>query len=144
MAKLYYGGGKTTIEDTGIRGIHIRYRGAIEIGDRTSNSFVINANNRGIIVYPIGEGLLNELFEYIGEFKIISVVAVDENNEKVPTTIQRVMDYTELLTGNTEDMTINTEDLKNGYTQGRIFKKTRVLPKDTDTKYFKTLKKGGY
>lgn len=144
MAKLYYGGGKTTIEGSGIRGIHIRYRGAIEIGDRTSDNFVINANNKGIIVYPVGEGLLNELFYYLGEFKIISVITVDENNEKVPTTIKRVMDYTELLTGNTEDMTINTEDLKVGYTQGRTFNKTIVLPKDTNTKYFKITKGGGY
>ena len=127
MAKLYCGGGKTTIEGSDIRGIHIRYRGVIEIEDKTSDSFVINAKNKGIIVYPIGEGLLNELFEYIGEFKIISVIAVDENNENVPTTIQRVMDYTEMLTGNTEDMTINTEDLKVTYTAGRKVGKTTII-----------------
>ena len=127
MAKLYYGGGKTTIEGSGIRGIHIRYRGAIEIEDRTSDSFVINANNKGIIIYPVGEGILNELFYYIGEFKIISVITVDENNEKAPTTIQRVMDYTELLIGNTEDMTINTEDLDVTYTVGRKVGKTTIL-----------------
>ena len=127
MAKLYYGGGKTTIEGSGIRGIHIRYRGAIEIEDRTSDSFVINANNKGIIIYPVGEGILNELFYYIGEFKIISVITVDENNEKVSTLIQRVMDYTELLIGNTEDMTINTEDLDVTYTVGRKVGKTTIL-----------------
>tara|TARA_Y100000310_G_scaffold56512_1_gene51883 strand:+ start:416 stop:799 length:384 start_codon:yes stop_codon:yes gene_type:complete len=127
MAKLYYGGGKTTIEGSGIRGIHIRYRGAIEIEDKTSDSFVINANNKGIIIYPVGEGILNELFYYIGEFKIISVITVDENNEKAPTTIQRVMDYTELLIGNTEDMTINTEDLDVTYTVGRKVGKTTIL-----------------
>ena len=127
MAKLYYGGGKTTIEGSGIRGIHIRYRGAIEIEDRTSDSFVINANNKGIIIYPVGEGILNELFYYIGEFKIISVITVDENNEKVSTLIKRVMDYTELLIGNTEDMTINTEDLNVTYTVGRKVGKTTIL-----------------
>ena len=77
MAKLYYGNGNCTIEGSEIRGVEIRYRGAIEIEDKTSDSFVITHQNNGILIFPIGEGTLNELFDYVGEFKIISVTPQD-------------------------------------------------------------------
>ena len=38
MAKLYYGGGKCSIEGNNIRGVEIRYTGAIEIEDKTNNN----------------------------------------------------------------------------------------------------------
>ena len=41
MAKLYYGSGNCSIEGSEIRGVEIRYRGAIEIEDKTSDSFVV-------------------------------------------------------------------------------------------------------
>ena len=126
MAKLYYGGGNCTIESGGteIRGVEIRYRGAIEIDDKTSDSFVIAHQKNGILIFPIGEGTLNELFDYVGEFKIISVMVADNNAEKVPTSIHRVMDYPELLTGNIEDMTTKSEDLSATHTYGRKVAKT--------------------
>ena len=70
MAKLYYGGGSTTIEgsDSGVRGVEIRYRGAIEIEDKTSDSFAIAHQNNGIMIFPVGKGVLNDLFDYTGEF----------------------------------------------------------------------------
>ena len=124
MAKLYYGGGSTTIEGSGIRGVEIRYRGAIEIDDKTSDSFVITQQNNGILVFPIGEGTLNDLFDYTGEFKIISVIVADINGEKVSTSINRVMDYTELLNTNAEDMTTKSEDLSVTYVSGSKVVKT--------------------
>ena len=125
MAKLYYGGnGNCTIEGSDIRGVEIRYRGAIEIEDKTSDSFVIAHQKNGIIVFPIGEGTLNELFDYTGEFKIISVIVADNNAEKVATTIHRVMDYTELLNTNAEDMTTKSEDLSATHVSGRKVAKT--------------------
>ena len=124
MAKLYYGGGNCTIEGSDIRGVEIRYKGAIEIEDKTSDSFVIAHQKNGILIFPIGEGTLNELFDYVGEFKIISVMVADNNAEKVPTSIHRVMDYTELLTGNIEDMTTKSEDLSATHTYGRKVAKT--------------------
>ena len=126
MAKLYYGGGSTTIEgsDSGVRGVEIRYRGAIEIEDKTSDSFAIAHQNNGIMIFPVGKGVLNDLFDYTGEFKIISVMVADNNAEKVPTTIHRVMDYTELLTTKSEDMTTNSEDLSSTYIHGRKVAKT--------------------
>ena len=81
MTKLYYGNGSCTIESGGseIRGVEIRYRGAIEIEDKTSDSFVIAHQNNGILVFPIGEGTLNDLFDYKGELKILSVIVADNN-----------------------------------------------------------------
>ena len=124
--KLYYGNGNCTIEGSNARGVEIRYRGAIEIEDKTSDSFVIAHQNNGIIIFPIGEGTLNDLFDYVGEFKIISVIVADNNAEKVPTTIHRVMDYTELLNTKSEDMTTKSEDLSSTYVSGRKVSKTSL------------------
>ena len=124
--KLYYGNGSCTIEGSDIRGVQIRYRGAITITDKTSDSFAITHQNNGILIFPLGEGTLNDLFNYVGEFKILSVIAADNNGEKVPTTIHRVMDYTELLNTKSEDMTTNSEDLSSTHIHGRKVSKTSL------------------
>ena len=126
MAKLYYGNGNVSIESEGsqIAGVQIRYRGAIEIDDKTSDSFAITQHKNGIMVFPIGGGTLNELFSYTGELKILSVIVADNNAKKVPTSIHRVMDYTELLNTNSEDMTTKSEDLSVTYISGRKVAKT--------------------
>ena len=125
MAKLYYGGGNCSIEGNDIRGVEIRYTGAIEIEDKTDSNFALIAKNNGIIVFPIGEGSLSELFDYVGEFKITSVIVADNNAEKVSTTIHRVMDYSELL-GTSESITTNSEDLKQSNVSGRKVNKTAL------------------
>ena len=124
MAKLYYGNGSCEIIGSNIKVVLIRFRGAIEINDKTSDSFAITAQRNGIMIFPIGEGVLNELFTYVGEFKIISASAVDNNGAGVPTTIHRTMDYTELLNTNAEDMTINSEDLSATHVHGKKVTKT--------------------
>ena len=134
MGKLYYGNGKCDIEGTGIRHIIIRYRGAILIDDKTTDKFAITAQSNGITIFPIkpGYGELKELFEYKGKFKIISI----KINGNQSATIHRVMDYTELLTGNTESMTISTEDLKVTHiADGRVAKTELKQPyvKDLNT-----------
>ena len=126
MAKLYYGVGNCSIEGSDIRGVEIRFRGAIKIEDKTSDSFVITQQGNGILVFPIGAGTLNDLFDYTGEFKIISVIVADNNSQKVPTTIHRVMDYTELLATKAEDMTTKSEDLSATYVSGRKVAKTTL------------------
>ena len=122
--KLYYGNKKCTLEGSNARAVHIRYRGAIEIKDNTANSFAITHGNNQIIIFPIGEGVLNDLFNYVGEFKILSVMVADNNAEKVPTSIHRMMDYTELLNTKSEDMTTNSEDLSSTYVSGGKVAKT--------------------
>ena len=127
MAKLYYGNGSCTLESGDpARGVQIRYRGAIEIEDKTSDSFAIAHQKNGIIIFPIGKGTLNDLFDYVGEFKITSVIVADNNGEKVPTTIHRVMDYTELLNTKSEDMTTKSEDLSSTYVSGKKVSKTSL------------------
>ncbi len=118
MSNLYYGNGTCTVEGTNIRGVQIKYRGSITIEDKTSPSFAIAHKNNGIMVFPIGEGYLNELFDYEGEFKILSVIVGDNNAKRVSTNIKRVMDYSELLNSNAEDMTNLSEELSAGYTHG--------------------------
>ena len=124
MAKLYYGNGSCEIIGSNIRGAEIHYKGAIELEDKTSDSFTIIAGSYKILVIPIEDGTINELFDYVGEFKITSVIVADINGEKVPTTIHRVMDYTELLNTNAEDMTTNSEDLSATHTHIRKVSKT--------------------
>ena len=124
MAKLYYGNGSCTIEGSNIRVVKIRFRGAIEIDDKTSDSFAITYQDNGIMVFPLGMGTLNDLFDYVGELKILSVIVADNNGEKVPTTIHRVMDYTELLNTKSEDMTTKSEDLSATYVSGGMVSKT--------------------
>ena len=122
--KLFYGNGNCTIEGSNARMVIIRYRGAIEIDDKTSPSFAITAHKNSIMVFPMGRGDLNELFDYIGEFKILSVKVYNGSGEKVPVTIHRVMDYTELLNTNAEDMTTNSEDLSSTHVSVRKVPKT--------------------
>ena len=124
MANLYYGSGSTTIVGSEIRGIQISYRGAIEIEDKTSDSFVITHQKQGIMIFPIGEGTLSDLFDYTGEFRITSVTVADSDAKKVPTTIHRVMDYVELINTKAEDMTTKSEDLSATHTYGSKVAKT--------------------
>ena len=126
MAKLYYGSANCSIEGSDIRGVQIKYRGAIEIKDKTSDSFVITHQKNGILIFPIGEGVLNDLFDYTGEFKITSVIVADINGRKVHTSIHRVMDYTELLNTKAEDMTTKSEDLSVTHVSGRRVAKTTL------------------
>ena len=126
MAKLYYGNGSCTVEGSEIRGIEIRYRGAIEIEDKTSDSFVVMQQGNGIVIFPNGDGYLNDLFDYVGEFNIIYVIAAGKTGKKVPITIHKVMDYSELLNTNAEDMTTNSEDLSATYVSGKRVAKTTL------------------
>ena len=125
MAKLYYGGGSVSIDGSNIRGVEIRYRGAVTITDKTPDSFAITHQGNGIMIFPIGEGTLGELFDYRGELRIISVLVADNNAEKVPTTIHKNMDFSQLL-GNSEDLTTNSEDLSAGYVSGSRLSKTTL------------------
>ena len=63
MNKLYYGNGSCEIQGTSnIRGVQIRYRGAIRITKTCGDNFHIIAQGDGIMIFPLGEGFLTELF----------------------------------------------------------------------------------
>ena len=127
MTKLYYGNGDCTIEGTGIRAVEIRFRGTIEITKTANDNFAIAQRGNGIMIFPIGEGYLNDLFSYIGKLYIISIIVSDNNAERVGCTIKRVMDYSELLDSKSEDMTVKSEDLNAGHVYKGKVSKTRVI-----------------
>ena len=107
MITLYYGNGECSIEGAkNIKGVQIFYKGAVEIEDNTPDGYEIIANDKQIIIFSISSSLsLNNLFAYTGTFQIVSVIIADENAEKVSVSIQKVMDYSELINTNAEDMT---------------------------------------
>ena len=81
------------------------------------------------MIFPIKKGVLNELFTYKGTLKITSVIVANSNGEDVPTSINRMMDYTELIKTNSEDMTTKSEDLSANHFYGKnVFKTTLKQP----------------
>ena len=129
MATLYYGGGDCTVEGN-ISSLIIYYRGAIVIDSKLPDGYTIELETGKLIINP-SERVhnLNDLFEYLGEFRVLSVTANNLEGEKESISIKRVMDYSELLNTNAEDLTVKSEDLKVTYMQGRRFRKTAILPK---------------
>ena len=122
---LYYGGGNCSIEASDIFGLEIKYKGRIKILDKTSDHYHIIANNKKIIIFSTNRvDSLNDLFEYQGELKIKSVLAADSNAKKVRVIIKRVMDYSELLDTNAEDMNTNSEKLRANHRHGISVKAT--------------------
>tara|TARA_Y100000310_G_C20473504_1_gene711250 strand:+ start:42 stop:737 length:696 start_codon:yes stop_codon:yes gene_type:complete len=115
---LFYGSGNCSIEGTNIRGVEIRFRGAISITDKTNSNFSLTSNNNRIIIFPVGNGFLNDLFDYVGEFKIVSVIVADNDAESVHCRVKKVMDYSELLNSKSEDLTVKSESLSAGYIYG--------------------------
>lgn len=116
---LYYGNGECTIEGTNITGVQIECISKnLKIQKTTNNNFPLISNESRILIFPIGEGSLNELFIYSGTLRIKSVIAVNSDGEKVYCVIKKVMDYAELLNSNAEDLTVASEDLKSEYSSG--------------------------
>ena len=98
MDKLYYGSGSCTIETSQIVGLQISYRGKINIDDKTSDSHQLMVNEKMIMIFPMSNiTVLSELFEYSGEFRILSVIASDADSNKVPVQIKKQMHYFETV-----------------------------------------------
>ena len=124
---IYYGNGACTIEGhSEVRGVEIHYYGNIEINKTANDNFAIAANNNKILIYPIGEGYLNELFTYVGEFKIHTTLVAGKDGEKIRHYVKKVMDYSELLNTNSEDMTIESQNLSSGYVVEKRVLKTKL------------------
>lgn len=132
MVTLYYGNGNCSLEGAdNIKGVQIFYTGSIEIEDTSPNGYEIMANGRQIIIFSINSSLpLHDLFTYNGTLRIKSAIIADDNAEKVPVSIKKVMDYSELIQTNAEDMTTNSEDLKATYTHGTKVLKTSINVKN--------------
>ena len=134
MNTIYYGDGYCSIEGKGITVVNIGYIGALEIEDKTPDGYFIHAGKKTInIVRYRNTGVrLNNLFEYIGEFKIINTKVVQDHitypdlmmsfmNKtpfvETPVAIKQVMDYSELL-GISEDLTVFSENMTTGNRHG--------------------------
>ena len=129
MAVLYYGGGDCTIEGN-VGSVVIYYQGAIAIKSKLPDGYNITTEDGKLNISTTGRTRnLNDLFSYMGYFKIKSVSANNLEGEKEPVSISRVMDYSELLNSNAEDLTVKSEDLKVTYKVGRAFRKTSVIKK---------------
>ena len=134
MDKLYYGSGSCTIETSQIVGLQISYRGKINIDDKTSHSHQLMANEKMIMIFPMSNvSVLSELFEYSGEFRILSVVASDSDSNKVPVQIKKQMHLPELMDTNAEDLTLESEKLNAGYSYKNKIRKTSVIQKTIDS-----------
>ena len=134
MAKLYYGNGECTIEGSEIRGVEIRYRGYIKTEKTANDNFVMLHRNNAIMLFPLGEGYLNELFNYNGTLKILSVIVADNNGERVACKIKRVMDYSELIDSTAETMTTLSEDLSAGHISSKKIVETPQIIENLQTK----------
>ena len=126
MAKLYYGGGNCSVEGN-VSSLIIYYRGNILIDSKLPDGYEIKLESGKLNINTSGRTHnLNELFTYLGEFKVISVTANNLEGDKESIRSQRVMDYSELLHTNAEDLTVKSEKLKVTYKHGRKYRKTRV------------------
>ena len=129
MATLYYGGGDCNVEGN-VSSLTIYYRGAIRITSKLPDGYEIKLENGKLIIETTQRSHnLNELFTYLGYFKIMSITANNLEGDTEPISISRVMDYTELLNSKSEDLTVKSEDMKVTYKVGRTFRKTKVLNK---------------
>ena len=130
MAKIFYGNGECEIvgEDIILCQLMVKY--PIEIDDKSPDGFFINAKNNMILIAKIslsGDAQLKEMFSYIGELNITSATVINKNGEKEHPVIKRVMDYTELLNTNAEDMTTLSEHLKATHIHGARVSKMKLM-----------------
>ena len=126
MATLYYGGGDCTVEGN-ISSLVIYYRGNIVINSKLPDGYTIELEvGRLNINTSTRLHNLNDLFTYLGEFRVLSVTATNLDGNRESVSIKRVMDYSELLDTKAEDLTVKSENLKVTYKHGRKYRKTRV------------------
>lgn len=127
MVKLYYGNGICSIEGhDSVRGVEINFNGTIDARKTSVGDIAVSKNK--ILIISLDGRNLKELFTYVGDLKIISAIVADSNGESVPTSIKRVMDYSELLNSNSEDMTTVSEGMSAGYRHKQKMNKTRIVP----------------
>ena len=139
MANLYYGNGNCSIDGEGVEimGVEIRYTGAISITDKTPEHFSIITGSDGILIVPITNvnmefsTFLSNLFDYEGKFKIKSIIIAGIGGVRVQTSINRVMDYAELIKTNAEDMDIVSENMSAGYVVSKKKITKTVIDKNT-------------
>ena len=119
--------------------LQIKYRGAIHITDNTPDSYVITANNNKIILFPIGQQIeLTDLFDYVGEFRVLSVLGVTPDKKLVNVIVNKQIHHPEYMNSKPEDMTLLSEEMNADYVYEKRVSNTKV-----DNKIIKNLKSNG-
>ena len=127
MDKIYYGKGKCSIQSNDIVGLEIYFSGAVHIIDKTPPNFHIVAKNNIILIFPYGgTDVLTDLFEYKGYFKIDNILASDRYGKKVKCRAEAVMDFSEKLNTNAEDLDIVSEGIGSNYIYKSSVKETKL------------------
>ena len=118
IIKMYYGNGNCSIQDSKIiGGIHIFYSGKIIINDKTPLEFNLIEKNNQILIFSLSQKniILNNLFDYKGNFKIKNVIIADKDANKIQCGLKPIMHYSELMDTNAEDLDFTGEKLNSGY-----------------------------
>ena len=130
MAKIFYGNGECELQADNVIYCELRVKYPIEIDDKSPDDFIIKAQNNKIIIakfFKNKNSQLKSMFNYIGELNIIRAMVINKNGDRERAVIKRVMDYTELLTSNSEDMTTLSENLKSTHIHGGRVSKMKLM-----------------
>ena len=131
MSKIYYGNGESELEAIDAVFCEIKVKYPIEITDKTPYEFALltRSGSNKIIIGRIrkGDSTLKELFNYKGDLIITKAVIINKNRDRIRCTLQKVMDYSELLESNSEDLTIKSEDLKVTSIKGKAVTKMKMM-----------------
>ena len=130
MAKIFYGNGECEIQGEDIVYCELRVKYPIEINDKSPDGFIIKAKNNKIIIVKFFQNKatqLKEMFSYIGELNIIRAAVLNKNGDREHPTIKKVMDYSELLATNAEDMTTLSENIRTTHVHGRRVTKMKLM-----------------
>tara|TARA_R100001594_G_scaffold146712_1_gene198520 strand:- start:3779 stop:4327 length:549 start_codon:yes stop_codon:yes gene_type:complete len=112
---ITYGDGKCSIDSSNIRALDIYHNSKIEIFDKTPSNFLLRANNKRIIIAPIGlGGNLSELFEYYGEFKIKTATGCTAEGSVVIMEFEKNTDRVDLVLTKVEDISRTMLDMNVG------------------------------
>ena len=132
MVKIFYGNGECEVQGSEtVMFCELIVKYPIEITDKSPEGFMINAKNTKIIIARYSVNLnnpLKEMFSYVGDLNIIKSVVLNIDGSREWPQVKRVMDYTELLQTNAEDMTTLSEDLNSKHLYGEKVKTMKVFP----------------
>ena len=110
---LYYGNGECSLESPeNITALEITYKGKnVKVESKVDSSFIFIHRNNKILIMPMSNGTLSELFIYSGGLEIINALFFALDTKPIYPQIKKQMDYTELLDSNTETMDRLTEEI---------------------------------
>ena len=110
MISLVYGNGQCVVNGSGIRAVEIAYTGKVELTDITDDSFNTVMSNTKIVIFPVAEGHLEDLFEYEGNLRIKYARVLNDSYELIQPSIVINNNVSEFFNTNAESITIKAEN----------------------------------